>query len=240
MNFSFSYPVWFVFLCVLVGVIYSVALYRKKMDTYQSTKLFYLVAILRFFTATALSFLLLSPVLRYLHTEEEKPSIVFIQDNTASEKYAFKKIDSIAYRNQVNELLTDLEKDYNVKSFSLGSRIQDSLFFNYRENGTDLSGGLEHVMTSLENENVGAIILSTDGIYNSGMSPLSLSYPFKGSIYTVGLGDTTTQRDALIARVFANKVVYLGDPFSIRTDVAAFSCAGEVLSVSVFHHNSNN
>lgn len=198
-----------------------------------------MVATLRFLTITTLSFLLLSPVLRYLHTEEEKPAVVFIQDQSASEKYAFKKTDSIAYRDQVNALLEDLGKDYTIKTFGLGSRLKDTMRFSYTENGTDLSGGLEQVMTSLENENVGAVILSTDGIYNSGISPLSLSYPFKGSVYTVGLGDTTTQRDALIARVFANKVVYLGDPFSIRTDVAAFSCAGEVLSVSVFHHNIN-
>lgn len=186
-----------------------------------------------------LAFLLLSPILKYLQSRTEKPSVVFVQDNSASQKFAFNKIDSLGYKKNVNQLLEELEKDYTVRRFSIGSTLKDSLPFTYNDNATDISSGLETIMTSLENENVGAIILSSDGIYNQGISPLSLSYPFKGSLYSVGLGDTTTQRDALVARVFANKVVYLGDPFAIRTDIAAFSCQNEALSVSVFHHNSN-
>ncbi|MBL7765108.1 MAG: hypothetical protein JNJ58_03370 [Chitinophagaceae bacterium] len=165
--------------------------------------------------------------------------IVFVQDNSASQKFAFRKLDSIAYKNQVNEFIQDLEQDYKVKTYSLGSDIHDTLRFNYTEKSTDLSTNLEMLMTTLENENVGSIILSSDGIYNKGYSPLSLQYPFKGAIYTIGLGDSTLQKDALITRVFSNKLVYLGDQFAIRSDMAAYSCKGSTLTMSIFHHNSN-
>lgn len=178
-------------------------------------------------------------MLKYLQNKEEKPAIVFIQDNSGSEKFAFKKIDSVAYRKNVSTLLDKLREDFLVKEYSIGDALKDSIQYTYNEASTDISSGMETVFTSLENENVGAVILASDGIYNKGISPLNVSYPFKGSVYTVGLGDTTTQRDALIARVFANRVVYLGDPFAIRTDAAAFSCVGSVVTVTVFNHNSN-
>jgi hypothetical protein len=159
-----------------------------------------------------------------------------MQDNSSSEKFAFKKIDSIAYRKNVAALIADLEKDYTVKEYSYGSTLTDTVKHAYNENSTDLSSALEKVMTTLENKNLGGIILAGDGIYNKGSSPLNLNYPFQGAMYTIGLGDTTIQRDALVARVFANKVVYLGDQFAIRSDVAAYACKGENLNVSIFSH----
>lgn len=174
-----------------------------------------------------------------MQKKEEKPAIVFIQDNSASQKYAFKKQDSVAYRKNVQQLIEKLSDEYEVKTYSLGNQLQDSLKFFYNEESTDIASSLELVLTTLENQNLGGIILASDGIYNKGMSPLSLQYPFKGSIYTVGLGDTTLQRDALVARAFANKVVYLGDQFVIRADVSAYGCKGQNFTVTVFNHNSN-
>jgi hypothetical protein len=186
-----------------------------------------------------LAFLLLSPVLKYLQNKEEKPMIAFIQDNSASEKVGFKKTDSIAYRKDVLNLIDELKKDYNVKEFSFGNQLSDSLKFKFNEQSTDISSALELVMTTLESNNLGGIILASDGIYNKGASPLSVNYPYKGAIYTIGIGDTNVQKDALVARVFANKVVYLGDQFAIRSDIAAYACKGSQVTVTVFSHNSN-
>lgn len=239
MNFSLTYPAWFIILCLVAGVLFSFLLYRKQKKNYPNQALFYLVSALRFLTVSTLAFLLLSPILRYLQNKEEKPTLVFLQDNSASEKFAFKKIDSVAYRNNVSTLLNELKKEYRVKEYSLGSNLHDSLLFTYDENGTDISTSLEMLMTTLENVNLSGIILASDGVYNQGMSPLNINYPFKGSIYTIGLGDTTIQRDAFVSRVFANKIIYLGDQFVIRSDVSAYSCKSTNFTVSVFSHNAN-
>ena len=239
MNFSFAYPTWFLLFCLCVGFIFSFALYFKKKNNFPFTWQFVLVILTRFFTGAILVFLLLSPILKYLQKKEDKPTIAFIQDNSASIKNAFKKIDSVAYQKNVRDLIAELQKDYNVKTFSLGNQLKDSLHFEYNENGSDISSPLETIMTTLENENLGAVILASDGIYNKGMSPLNLTYPFKGAVYSIGLGDTTIQRDALVARVFANKMVYLGDQFAIRSDVSAYACKGSSVTVSVFSHSAN-
>jgi hypothetical protein len=173
LNFSFAYPTWFLVFCLLVGVIFSFALYVKKASNFTFTWQFILVILSRFLTVGMLTFLLLSPILKYLQKKEDKPTIAFIQDNSASIKNAFKKIDSVAYQKNVTELIAELQKEYNVKTFSLGNQLKDSLHFQYNENGSDLSTPLETIMTTLENENLGAVILASDGIYNKGTSPLN-------------------------------------------------------------------
>ena len=239
MNFSLSYPSWFVLLCLALGLLFAFFLYRKIKDRFPSPAIYYSLAFIRFLVGSILAFLLLSPVLKYLQNKEEKPTIAFIQDNSASQKFGFKKTDSVSYKKEVLNLIEELKKDYNVKEFSMGNQLGDSLKFNYSEQNTDISSALELVMTTLESDNLGGIILASDGIYNKGTSPVSMTYPYKGAIYTIGLGDTNVQKDALVARVFANKVVYLGDQFAIRSEMAAYACKGSQISVSVFSHNAN-
>lgn len=182
---------------------------------------------------------MLSPILKYLKNKSEKPVVVFLQDNSASIKHAFKKLDSVAYRKNVQQLLGALGEDYIVKEYSFGNQINDTLHFNYQESATDISNAFETVLTNFENDNLGAVILASDGIYYKGISPLSENYPFKGSLYTVGVGDTTIQKDALVARVFANKIIYLGDKFAIRSDIAAYGCEGSQMSINIFSHSQN-
>lgn len=148
-------------------------------------------------------------------------------------------MDSVAYRKQVDQLLESLSDDYVVKEYSFGELLTDTLKFNYTESSTDITTAFETVLSNYENENLGAVILASDGIYNKGISPVTENFPFKGVVYTAGLGDTTVQKDALVARVFANKTVYLGDQFAIRSDIAAYACEGSQLTISIFSHNAN-
>ncbi len=239
MNISLTYPYWSILICLLLGGLLTVLLYRKHQSSYSHKGLYYAVTAARFLTLSGIAFLLLSPILRYIKKTEEKPTLVFIQDNSASQKFAFKQIDSVAYRNNVKELLTELKQDFKVRKYALGEKLSDTLKFDYNEPRTDLATSLETLMQTLENENIGSFILASDGIYNKGTSPLSIPYPFKGSMYTIGLGDTTLQKDALVARVFANKVVHLGDQFVIRSDISTYACKGSAFTVSVFAHNAN-
>jgi hypothetical protein len=227
-----------VLLCAIIAIVLTWLLYRKQQTTYPK-KVYYLLLALRATTVFVMCFMLLSPILKYLKNKTIKPVVVFMQDNSSSIKHAFKKLDSVAYRKEVTDLLTSLKEDYIVKEYSFGNLLTDTLAFQYQESATDLSTALETVFTNYENEHLGAVIMASDGIYNKGISPLSQMYPFKGAVYTIGLGDTLTQKDALVARVFANKMIYLGDQFAIRSDIAAYACEGNQITINIFSHNQN-
>ncbi len=238
MSFSIAYPAFFILFCLLAGALYAFFLYRKKKDSFENKNVFWLSSILRGLSVSLLAFLLLSPIFRNLQNREEKPTIAILKDNSASQKFAFKSTDSIAYRKNLVALRDKLAADYTVKEYSFGDLLTDTLKFDYKEQATDISTNLESIIQSYDNENLAGIILASDGIYNLGANPAYQSTQFNGTIYTIGLGDTTIQKDAAVSRVFANKVVYLNDQFAIRSDLSVFAGQGKSLNVSIYDHSA--
>lgn len=238
MNISLAYPGWTLILCIALGIIFSWAMYAGKRNLFIHRWQYVLVSVLRGLVVTFLAILILSPVIKYISRQEEKPKVIFIQDNSSSISQALSPAAIQQYKQAVNDCIQKLSTDYQVVSYAFGDEVKDSLLTTFDQPTTDISHAIEYTLQTHENENVGAVVLASDGIYNKGMSPLSLTIPCKGSLYTVGVGDTTVQRDATIARVYANKIMYIGDQFALRTDLAAFSARGLPLVVSIFHHNT--
>ncbi len=238
MSFSIAYPYIFIVFCVLLGTLYTFFLYRKKQEQFENNTIFWVVASLRTLSVGLLAFLLLSPIFRSLQNKEEKPTIAFLLDNSSSLKHAFKAIDSIAYKKNITDLMNRLGEDYNIKSYHFGEHLIDTLKFNYQEKATNISANLEDLVQSYDSENLSAVVLASDGIYNLGSNPSLRSSDFLGSIYTIGIGDTTIQKDAAISRVFANKTVYLNDKFSIRSDISVYAGQGKPLQVDIYSHSS--
>lgn len=238
MSFSIAYPYFFVLFCVLLGVAYSFFLYRKKQDSFEKTGIFWTVAILRALSVATLAFMLLSPIFRNLQNKEEKPTIAFLIDNSASQKQAFSAGAAQRYQKEMNNLMTRLGEDFTVRPYHFGEFLSDTVDYSFTQNTTDISGNLDNLIESFDSENLGAIVLASDGIYNIGSDPSLQSSDFPGSIYTVGVGDTTIQKDAAVSRVFANKTVYLNDKFSIRSDLSVYAGKGNSLQISIYSHSA--
>ncbi|MDX1702027.1 MAG: hypothetical protein R3250_15480, partial [Melioribacteraceae bacterium] len=88
-------------------------------------------------------------------------------------------------------------------------------------------------------QNLGAIILISDGLFNEGRNPLYQNLNFKAPVYTIGLGDTLRKKDLLIKNVFYNKIAYLGDKINIQLDIQAFNAAGTRSILTVYEDVNN-
>lgn len=234
-NLTFQYPAWYFIFCVLLGAAYALALYfRDKTFHDQSKRLSWLLGTLRFITVTILSMLLLSPLLKSIVTNTQKPIIVLAQDESESVGAAMKPEQRAAYQAAFQKLASDLGKQYEVKQYAFGNDVREGVDFKYEDKVTNLSKVLTNMYDLYSNQNLGAIVLATDGIYNEGSNPVYLNTKLTAPIYVVALGDTTIKKDVILKRVFSNKIAYLGDKFSVQVDVAAQNSAGSVTSLSVY------
>lgn len=223
---TFEYPDWFIIFCVLAGLLYAAILYyRDGTFREQAAWLKWLLAGLRFAAVTTLALLLLSPLLRYLQTESQDPVIVVAQDVSESVAAGL-RADTTAYRERLSAMIGELEEDYEVRTYTFGDEVRESDEFSFRDKKTNLSALLQQVYDLYGNQNLGAVVLATDGIYNAGSNPAYASIQLGAPVYTVALGDTTRQRDLVLRRVFHNRIAYLNDKFSIQIDVAAQNAAG--------------
>jgi len=201
-----------------------------------------MMGIIRFLTVTLLSMLLLSPLLKSLLTETRKPVVVLAQDQSESIISEMSEEEQAEYKNKIQQLSTELAKDYDLKEYAFGSEVREGIDFNFTDKVSNISEFVKSLYDLYSNQNLGAVVLATDGIYNEGSNPIYASTKLAAPIYTIALGDTTAQRDIIIKRVFHNKIAYLGDKFSIQIDVSAFNCLGSntTLSVSKIENGATN
>lgn len=235
MNFSLEYPIWYVLICVFVAGTFTWILYGHK-DTFTELNLWLkrLLLVLRFSVLFLVSFLLLSPLLSTNHREVQKPKVILLRDNSNSILGAGKKdFYTQTFPADWGKLGETLGEKYDVSAYSFGSQINKDEKADYSEKITDLSEAISEVKNLYANQNLGAIILATDGIYNQGSSPLYEAKDLGVPIYTVGLGDTLTKKDILINTVSHNKYAYLGNNFPVEATVEAKLCQGSKSVVKI-------
>ena len=227
MNIVTDYPAWYFIFCVITGIAYTAILYYKDKKHDFSPLLIKLMAALRFVSVFLISFLLLSPLIKSITHNSEKPIIIIAQDNSQSiiinkDSSFYKK----TYKESLEKLVADLSNKYDVHTFSFDDKVNEGLKFDYKGKQTDISGFFDEMTTRYTNRNVGAIILASDGIYNKGINPVYASQKLKSPVYTIALGDTTIHKDLLIQKVNYNRIVYLGSSFPIEIIVNANKAKG--------------
>ena len=218
-------PVW-VIICVLVAALGSWWLYRPV--TQWGKNLNRTLAGVRFALILMLTLLLLGPVVRLILNREDAPQVVVLVDDSQSVRLA----DSA----QTNRLLADLptvRSELESQGFEVSVRglSGDAVREDFSGTGSDLSGAIRQVETDFDGRNLSAIVLVSDGLFNSGLSPAhsTLGIP----VHTLGIGDTVRRMDVQIRSLSYNKVVYQGNLFPLRVDVAGFGLTSGMCRVQV-------
>ncbi len=234
-NLTFQYPAWFIVFCVLLGLVYAFTLYyRDRSFREHGARLNLLLGGLRFFTVTLLSSLLLSPLLKSSVIDTKKPIVVLAQDASQSVAAEMDEAEQRAYLKQLDNLSQELSQEYELVEYAFGNSVREGLDTAMNDKVTNISNLLTDLYDLYSNQNLGAVILASDGIYNEGSNPVYASTRLSAPIYTIALGDTTPKRDVVIKRVFHNRIAYLGDRFSIQVDVAAQNYNGANTNVTVY------
>jgi len=136
----------------------------------------------------------------------------------------------------LKSILTETKKpkaDYEVKEYAFGSEVREGINFEFKDKASNISDLLGNVYDLYSNQNLGAVIMASDGIYNEGSNPIYAGTKLAAPIYTIALGDTIAKKDVIIKRIFNNRIAYLGDKFTIQIDVSAINSVGENTSLIV-------
>lgn len=231
LQFTSNFFLWLL-ACMLLGTAYAFLMYNRSILKSPLNRLLFF---LRLIVVTAIAFLLVAPMLRFMGSISEKPLIILAQDNSSSiwiSKPA--GFDTSAYNRDLKDLVKTLSADYEVRSMTFGSAIVPELNPQYSEPITNISSVFKYVSDQYANRNIGAVILVSDGIYNQGGNPEYAAQNLKSPVFTVALGDTIAKKDLLISNVNYNNIVYLGNDFEVNISVSAFQSRGArtILTVS--------
>ena len=217
---------WFIVLCIALGLTYAYILYQSNHPW--PSWLNKLLALVRGLLVFFLAFLLLSPIIKQVKNTFEKPVFVFLYDNSLS----VQETTDSTLRNGVEENIKTLKESvvkhgYQVSTYDiLGNRI-DKIRFSAAS--SDIQGALRRIANQYEGQSIGGVVLLSDGIYNTGLSPLYANYNFP--IYTIGIGDSSVRQDIIIKDLVYNKIAYQGNRFTIRAEILLKGYVNENLSI---------
>ncbi|MDX2287039.1 MAG: hypothetical protein NW241_22935 [Bacteroidia bacterium] len=237
MNLTFaSSPAWLLLIVPAAGAL-TWWMYRHERDALPRG-LRWLLMGLRFLALALAGLLLLGPLLSRLQRVTRIPVIAVLQDN--SESLVVQR-DSAFVRNEYPALLKELigsfnPAEYQVDLYAFGEALQsgaspDSLRFD--RPGTNPALALREIRKRYQGQNLGAVVLISDGIATAGEQPVYAVEGMKQPVHTVLLGDTTPQRDVLIQEVRYNEIAYLGSDLPVRVKLQASGYPNTPVQVSL-------
>jgi hypothetical protein len=223
---------WWALVCLLLGVLYAWLMYRQPVNL--ADKFRYLLAAFRGIAIFVIALLLVSPLVRSTSYQPQKPLILIAQDNSGSvSAFHPEDFEPAKFIDELAKLKQQLGNDYDVQEFSFDHGLTAGLSRSFAGKQTNLAAALKQLNDRFVNQNIGALVIATDGLYNQGADPQYEARNFKTSIYTIALGDTIPKRDLLIGNVNYNKTAFLGNDFEIEVLVQAWQSKGESLRLNV-------
>jgi len=185
----------------------------------------------------AVFFLIGTPLISLLTRTEQPPETVVLIDNSRSMTLRDRQGDRAA------ELRSLLQKPalqnlgatrfalFDARTRFLSSFSPDSVTLTGAK--TDIAAALRTVQQQAEGENIQGIVLISDGNATNGSSPLFETENLHIPIFTVGIGDTSQQRDLAVRNVLTNAVVYAGSRVPANVTIRSSGFTNQRIEVTL-------
>jgi hypothetical protein len=215
----------FIYWLLAILIAFSAAFLVFRADRRRAVPFPWITSTLRGLLVLSVLLLVLVPDLVINKHITEQPVIVILQDRSSSAGVAVAG-DSTIYRQNMEALSARLSDKYRVIRWGFGDDIHQDSFYHFDRTSTNISAALTGAEEFYGMQNLGGIILATDGRFNVGINPIYRQTAFQGALYTIALGDSTRQKDLRISRTFANRTATINSSFEIQADIIAELCAG--------------
>jgi len=199
--------------------------------------LLWIIKVLRFVFIFIICFLLLKPLVKTLTKNIQQPLLIFAQDNSAS---ITANSDSLFYKKEypekVRRVINSI-KYVDVNSYSFDNKLHNQLIFDFSGQATNLSNFFDDIKSRFFNQNVRALIVATDGIYNEGVNPYFQENDLEFPVYFIALGDTAIPKDLFIKKILHNNITFHNNKFPVKIEVGATNLDQQNARLSVLHKN---
>jgi len=223
----------------MIGAGFSLLLYYKDKKSGELTALIQKILFTtRAICVTLICILLTNLFLKHVNNRSEDPIILVAIDNSSS---IISGKDSTtlsrSLSDKVRSLNTNLGERFTIKQLLFGERTRLSDSIDFKDKETDMSNLLADVANNFSGQNIGALIIASDGILNKGTNPIYNLEKLKLPIYTIALGDTIEKKDASIQKINHNQVAYLGNQFLAEINIKALKLSNEECIISILKNN---
>ncbi len=232
---DFVQSLWWLPLCVLFSAAYAWWFY-KDLPIELPKNLVQFLRALRFLSIFLILLLFLEPIISSIFNHVYPPIVVILNDQSESipahsDSALVKKELPLKLKNAVEKLKSN-GLDPHLYQFGSETSVlpsSDSIRYNYTQ--TNISQALETIYDRYTDQNMGAILMITDGIVTSGINPLYVQEKMPQPIFTAWLGDTIPVKDLLVESVIYNDLSYVNTETPFRVTLKSFQIEPRTVKV---------
>lgn len=240
--FEFGFSLWIFILALLIAALITFV-YYKQTNPSISLKNKIILGSFRFVALAILFLVLAEPLAIIMKNYFEKPKIAVIIDNSQSMELKFGNIDKNSQLSQSLSLsgIESFDK-FPLKYFLFDNtfKVVDKLGTeksSRKGEGTNLSLAFRKLYELKQEENIQAVILFTDGIYNVGENPLYNAEKLVVPIFAVGIGDTIPPKDIAITSLLTNDIGFVGKTQPVKVSIKSYGVQGSAV-VKLFENQN--
>ncbi len=214
-------------LIFIIFLVVAVRLYRRTNPPLpRGIRL--ILGALRIIAVIALFLALFEPVISYNRVYEKKPSMTVLLDRSSSmnieESGETRKERAEQFLD--SDLFSEIESGFEVNIVPFAADIQSDGSVG-DTNKTALGQSLGDLSKRQVGNPADAWIVLSDGISNSGISPVEVATNIKSPIYSLGIGDESPEKDVALTGLDYNDVMFAGRPTEITVHLEWSGIDGE-------------
>ncbi len=201
-------------LYIILAVLFSLAIsfFQYFFKVKKAPKHHIILFILRSLALFLLFLLFINPKVKIKKTENKKPKLAVLVDNSMSTSF-FKEEKTI--KNIVNTFKTskELKEKFEVDVYSFNNTLEALDSVTFTKSKTNIAKAITGINNLYKND-LGGVVLVSDGNQTIGDD-----YEFihsKKAIYPLVIGDTTVYEDLKISQLNVNKYSYLNNKFPVE------------------------
>ncbi|OYQ37234.1 hypothetical protein CHU92_08565 [Flavobacterium cyanobacteriorum] len=194
-------------------VAFGLSFYQYLFKAGKKSRLFFLLAFLRFATLFSIFLLLINPVISRKVFETSKTPLPVLIDNSSS--IAVLGQDSVAkiLASRIGES-SKLKNKFDVQLYTFDEGFESSSNPNFKGKQTAIDNAVQN-LRQLYRNNAYPVVLLTDGNQTIG-NDYVYSFSENMQAYPVVLGDTTTFLDLKIDQLNVNRYAFLKNKFPVE------------------------
>ena len=239
LHISFYFRILLLVLAAVCSTAGALFVYRVTMPPVSSAKRYILMS-LRALGLFLLFFLLGEPLLPLITHSVDQPVVAVLVDISRSMSIH----DRSGSR---EEMLKSVLRSEMWKQIGLRGKIAYSLFdgkvrnisamkpdsLTLRGEATDIAEALRTTKRTFASSPLRTVVLITDGNSTAGMNPLYEAEALGVPVFTIGIGDTSEQKDLLIRKILTNDLTFTGSIVPVHVTLHSAGYGGERVLVSL-------
>jgi hypothetical protein len=231
MDFELSGNGLWLFLLILLGIGFSLFIYRWTNPPVSKLLRYFLLS-LRVVTLVTILCILFEPVLKLVWYRFQAPQVAVLIDDSASMRLVDASGNRAETLRQIlkNPVFKKIGQKNTPEYYRFAAGLErwnpaagDSL--KLAGDGTNIQNALQSLQEKTADQYLKAIVLITDGADNLGENPVRSAATLGVPIFPIGVGDPAEPRDVLVTRVFTNQITYVNNqvPVEVSFKSAGFS-----------------